>query len=89
MRYISKVKQKVEASNKVAWYALEEFGCGVSLQNSLTKRYGNEVLFYCPMARSGALNIQEDAVVEEPESQEFLDAVNDIFKTKFKMKDFE
>ncbi len=60
---------------------LEDFGCYVYVY------YG--VLYYIPMLISGEpSSIDDMCVVSEPDCQEFLDAVNSLFGSKFKLKDF-
>jgi len=65
-------------NNEITWLVpLPEFGCGVTVQGG--------VLFYCPMMLDESLDLACLAEVTEPQSQEFLDRVNSIFKTEYKL----
>ena len=63
---------------------LEQFGCYVELRDS--------TLFCVAMSKGGLWDLDGDDPnwyeVTDPQSQEFLDAVNNHYKTTFKLSDF-
>ena len=62
---------------------LEKFGIYVWIDNNLL---GN--LWFAPMKADGKMSSEKE-LVTSPESQEFLDDVNALLQTDFKMSDFD
>lgn len=60
--------------------AIKEFGCFVSVEDG--------TLMYCPILANGEPDLEAMGEVTDPQSQKFLDQVNKVFQTKFKMSDF-
>ncbi len=78
-------KQVLNKALEEKMTAFENFGCFVSVVDG--------TLFYCAMQTDGSPDTEDDGEfnwgeVTAPDSQEFLDAVNAHFHTKFRMSQF-
>ncbi len=59
---------------------MENFWCVVLVKN--------KQLFYTPLFANGYYDKNDFIEITDPVSQDFLDDVNEIYKTDFQMKDF-
>lgn len=65
----------------MVYQALSQFGCFVALSSD------KKTIFTIPMDDGGDLNDEEPTEITAPE-EDFLVAVNKMFKTNFQMSDF-
>lgn len=70
----------LSASSATKWKPLHDFGCFVRVEDN--------TIFTVPMLVNGEKDDSDESEVTEPESQKFLDAVNKLFSTSFKMSQF-
>jgi len=89
MKFLRKIQAKygVRAAKKqkgtnfhMNWKALRQFGCYVAVKD--------RALFSCPMLSNGTMASEDVSEVTAPEGPEFLEAVNELFGTRYRMKDF-